>query len=300
MGSNEPALEPSGFTAEEKFNCINATVITQKSFTVDFLEKKIKPNEGEVPQYYIEHSHEAIIPPEDWQLVQLEMARRKSLKRKYSGNSVFGARLICEDCGGFFGAKTWNSTNKYRRTIWQCNDKFKGENICTTPHLVEDDIKARFLTAYNSLLPSRDGMAEGAGKAETANILITDVWRNSIFQTADAETDKYTKANGGSGQFYDDFNDALASLYADQDFIEDLAEIYSLQSEAETMIKDLAKHPKSFDEEYSDFKDCYNLFVKFTDMSLTGEGSLNSFTDDHNELDKEIAGKLKELDIYFD
>ena len=143
-------------------------------------------------------------------------------------------------------------------------------------------------------------MAEGAGKAETANILITDVWRNSIFQTADAETDKYTKANGGSGQFYDDFNDALASLYADQDFIEDLAEIYSLQSEAETMIKGLAKHPKSFDEEYSDFKDCYNLFVKFTDMSLTGEGSLNSFTDDHNELDKEIAGKLKDLDIYFD
>lgn len=134
------------------------SALLQKSFTVDFLEKKIKPNEGEVPQYYIEHSHEAIIPPEDWQLVQLEMARRKSLKRKYSGNSVFGARLICEDCGGFFGAKTWNSTNKYRRTIWQCNDKFKGENICTTPHLVEDDIKARFLTAYNSLLPSRDGI----------------------------------------------------------------------------------------------------------------------------------------------
>lgn len=115
-------------------------------------------SKGEVPQYYIEHSHEAIIPPEDWQLVQLEMARRKSLKRKYSGNSVFGARLVCEDCGGFFGAKTWNSTNKYRRTIWQCNDKFEGESICTTPHLVEDDIKARFLTAYNSLLPSRDGI----------------------------------------------------------------------------------------------------------------------------------------------
>ena len=44
----------------------------------------------------------------------------------------------------------------------------------------------------------------------------------------------------------------------------------------------------------------YNLFVRFTDMSLTAEGSLNSFTDDHNEFDKEIADKLKELDIYFD
>lgn len=33
------------------------SALLQKSFTVDFLEKKIKPNEGEVPQYYIEHSH---------------------------------------------------------------------------------------------------------------------------------------------------------------------------------------------------------------------------------------------------
>lgn len=48
------------------------------------------------------------------------------------------------------------------------------------------------------------------------------------------ETDKYTKANGGSGQFYDDFNDALSSLYEDQDFVDDLNEIYTLQTKAET------------------------------------------------------------------
>ena len=88
------------------------SALLQKTFTVDFLEKKMKTNEGEVPQYFIEHSHDAIIPPEDWELVQVEIARRKSLGRKYSGNSVFGARLVCGDCGGFYGAKTWNSTNK--------------------------------------------------------------------------------------------------------------------------------------------------------------------------------------------
>ena len=37
--------------------------LLQKSFTVDFLEKCMKVNEGEVPQYYIEHSHEPIIDP---------------------------------------------------------------------------------------------------------------------------------------------------------------------------------------------------------------------------------------------
>ena len=121
----------------------------------------MKENNGEVPQYYIEHSHDAIIPPEDWELVQLEIARRKSLGRRYSGNSVFGARLICEDCGGFFGAKTWNSTSKYKRTIWQCNDKFKDKgHRCTTPHLNEDDIRARFITVYNSLIPDRENILD--------------------------------------------------------------------------------------------------------------------------------------------
>jgi site-specific DNA recombinase len=137
------------------------SALLQKSFTVDFLQHKMKENQGEVPQYFIEHSHEAIIPPEDWQLVQLEIARRKSLGRRYSGNSVFGARLICEDCGGFFGAKTWNSTNKYRRTIWQCNDKFKDkEHRCTTPHLTEDEIKERFLRAYNTLISDRENLLD--------------------------------------------------------------------------------------------------------------------------------------------
>ncbi len=137
------------------------SALLQKKFTVDFLQHKMKENNGEVPQYYIEHSHDAIIPPEDWELVQLEMTRRKALGRRYSGNSVFGARLICEDCGGFFGAKTWNSTNKYKRTVWQCNEKFKDkEHRCTTPHLNEDDIRARFIAAYNSLIPDRENIID--------------------------------------------------------------------------------------------------------------------------------------------
>lgn len=155
-------------------------------------------------------------------------------------------------------------------------------------------------STYNQFVDLYNTMAKGAQKAETANILILDVWKNSIWKTSDEETDKYTKENEGDGEFYEDFNDALTRLYDNQSFIDDLAEISSLQAKAEALIKDLAAHPKAFDEEYSDFKDCYNLFTKFTNMPLTGKGSLNSFTDDHNELDEKIADKLKELEIYFD
>lgn len=132
------------------------SALLQKTFTVDYLSKKIKINEGEVPQYFVENSHPAIIPPEEWERVQKEFARRRSLGRKYSGNGIFATRIVCGDCGAFFGAKVWNSTDKYRRVIWQCNDKFKGDHKCETIHLSEDEIKRRFILAFNILFDEKD------------------------------------------------------------------------------------------------------------------------------------------------
>ncbi len=53
---------------------VQGAALLQKKFTVDFLLKKMKPNEGEVPQYYIEKSHEPIIDPMEFELVQAEFA----------------------------------------------------------------------------------------------------------------------------------------------------------------------------------------------------------------------------------
>ena len=60
----------------------------QKSFTVDFLSKKKKINEGELMQYYIPESHEAIIPPDEFELVQAEYTRRKRIGRAYNSKSI--------------------------------------------------------------------------------------------------------------------------------------------------------------------------------------------------------------------
>ena len=137
-------------------NCIGDWVITQKKFTIDFLDKKMKVNEGEVPQYYIEQSHQPIIDPEEFDKVQAEFVRRKGLGHRYSGNSIFASRIVCGDCGSFYGSKVWHSNSKYRRTIWQCNEKFAGDRKCRTPHLREEDIKARFMAAFNQLLDGKE------------------------------------------------------------------------------------------------------------------------------------------------
>lgn len=121
------------------------SAILQKKFTVDFLTKKQKVNEGEVPQYYVEESHPAIIDPEEFELVQAEVMRRKVLGKAYSSSNLFSAKLICGCCDGYFGSKVWHSTSKYRRMIWQCNHKFTNGEKCTTPHLYEDEIKRKFI-----------------------------------------------------------------------------------------------------------------------------------------------------------
>lgn len=137
------------------------SALLQKVFTVDFLTKKHKVNEGEVPQYYIEESHPAIIPPVEFEMVQDEMRRRKRIGYNYSGNSIFASKIVCDDCGGYYGPKVWHSNDKYRRVIYRCNRKYsKGENKCKTPTITEEDIKAAFITAFNRLIADKGQVLE--------------------------------------------------------------------------------------------------------------------------------------------
>ena len=129
-------------------------VLLQKEFTVDFLQKKMKKNEGEVPQYYVEGNHEAIISPAVFDMVQAELAKRKHSGSRYSGVSIFSNKIKCGDCGGWYGSKVWHSTDQYRKVVYRCNHKYKDEK-CQTPHVTEDEVKALFIKAYNELISEK-------------------------------------------------------------------------------------------------------------------------------------------------
>jgi DNA invertase Pin-like site-specific DNA recombinase len=156
--SGKPKWYPSvieSILTNEKYK---GSALLQKKFTVDFLTKKVKVNEGEVPQYYIEESHEAIIEPEEFELVQAEYERRKALGKQYHSKSLFAARIVCADCGGYFGSKVWHSNSKYRKTVWHCNQR--KEKKCSTPIIREEDIKNRFMIAFRRLSAQKDTVAE--------------------------------------------------------------------------------------------------------------------------------------------
>lgn len=130
--------------------------LLQKKFTVDFLTKKQKVNEGEVPQYYVENSHPAIIDPETFDLVQSEIKRRQELGQQQNSDSPFSAKIICGCCGGFYGSKVWHSADKYRTNIWQCNRKYKDGMFCDTPHIRENTVRLAFIEAINQILDDKD------------------------------------------------------------------------------------------------------------------------------------------------
>ncbi len=125
--------------------------LLQKTFTIDFLTKKKNINRGELPQYYVENNHEAIVDRETFDAVQLVLDN----KGRKSSTTIFSSKLVCGDCGHFFGSKVWHSTSKYRRVIYRCNEKYNGSSKCSTPHVTEEEVKQWFVSSVNQILDNK-------------------------------------------------------------------------------------------------------------------------------------------------
>ena len=78
-----------------------------KTFKPDVLSKCRIKNEGQAPSYYVENSHPAIVSQEMFDMVQMEMARRKDMRSstdtgrgRYSSKYALSGLLVCGRCGG--------------------------------------------------------------------------------------------------------------------------------------------------------------------------------------------------------
>lgn len=119
--------------------------LLQKTFTVDYLTKEVRKNNGEVPSVRVRNSHEPIIEPEVFDRVQEILAESTKRRAKVRTKHPFAGRLICGDCGSFYGHKVWRlrSTGE-RYNVWYCNHKYDGDKTCDSPRLRDEEIKAAF------------------------------------------------------------------------------------------------------------------------------------------------------------
>lgn len=108
--------------------------LIQKNFTVDFMSKKKKKNEGELPMYYVTEGHEAIIPPPLHEYIQVELSRRLDFKYgRYCGIHPFLGRIFCEKCGAAYRYSSWHSTT-YKDWVWECSSRWRGQK-CGNHHI---------------------------------------------------------------------------------------------------------------------------------------------------------------------
>lgn len=150
---------------------------------------------------------------------------------------------------------------------------------------------------YQNMETAAYTMLDGCANAETAGNLMLNVWKNAIWSEADAETDPYTKVNGA---FVDDFNDALANLYADEEFSADISDIQSNKTEVLALMKELNDPPEKYEEAYSVLKDFYEDYTKFTDIVVNCSGSYNSVSEDFGKYDDEVLSEFRKIQLYLD
>lgn len=159
--------------------------ILQKQVTVDFLTKTSKPNEGEAPQYYVENGHPGIVSKAVWQEVQVKWT---DAGRRNCTFSPFANKIVCGDCGGLYGRKTWHSTT-YRDAVWECNSKKTGCTKCKCRHIYAEELDTaihrsmhHLLKIHKNIIPDcADLLSQATGEISSdARPVLNDIARGKL------------------------------------------------------------------------------------------------------------------------
>lgn len=132
----------------------------QKTYVEDFLTKKVVINYGQRKQWYITDSHDAIIDPAQFDLVQQEIMRRCARKGKFYG-SPFSNKLICGVCGAYYVHRNLHPNRQTSQIGWSCSDKYRKKGlICPNRFLLEEEIERGFIEICNHLFAERPKLVE--------------------------------------------------------------------------------------------------------------------------------------------
>lgn len=113
------------------------SALLQKKYICNYLTKKAKTNNGELPKYYIENDHEPIIPKDLWDYVQSEYQARDM---KYSCVSTFCNKLICAHCGNRYIRAYHNGFYNPPKAYYRCRNKYSKSQKCYNPTIDERDL----------------------------------------------------------------------------------------------------------------------------------------------------------------
>lgn len=142
-------------------------LLLQKTFVDDPITKVERPNRGELPQYYVEGSHEAIFDRETYQRILVERARRAARFQPHPqtpSTYPFTGRITCGKCGAHFRRKIAGAPG-YKKPVWICDTlNTKGKACCASKQIPEAILET--VTAQAMGLPVFDAAAFAAAVKE--------------------------------------------------------------------------------------------------------------------------------------
>jgi len=148
-----------GILQNEKYK---GDVIMQKTYVTDLFNKTSKRNRGELPMYLVKNHHVPIIEPVIFDKVQVEIAKRSSLKaltdKGITPNSRFSSKyaltglIECGDCGAKYRRTTWSKRGK-KKVVWRCISRLEyGTKYCQkSPTIEEEKIHNGILKSINMI-----------------------------------------------------------------------------------------------------------------------------------------------------
>lgn len=116
-------------------------MLLQKRFVSNPLTKVLRRNHGQLPQYYVENTHPAIISHEDFEKAQEIMRVRgqnNGPRKEESPHYVFTRKIVCDNCGKRYRRKISRTEN-----AWNCATYLDlGKACCHTKQIPEDKLMA--------------------------------------------------------------------------------------------------------------------------------------------------------------
>ena len=193
--------------------------LLQKTFTVDFLTKKRVKNEGHVPQYYVENSHEAIIPKELFLQAQEELHRRSNIytgadknKRIYSSKYALSTITFCGDCGDIYRRVYWNIHGR-KEFVWRCVTRIEqGPEVCKNRTVKEAELYDAVMTAINRLLAGGDNMIRILEENIHSVIGDTTEYKISVINALLEEKQKELISLANKGKDFESLADEIEEL----------------------------------------------------------------------------------------
>lgn len=246
--------------------------LLQKTYITDPISKRVKKNNGELPMYYVENSHPAIIERRIFDRVQEEIARRAGKKKvkqtgtktelgRYSGKYALTELLYCGECGTPYRRCTWSRDGK-KKIVWRCVSRLDyGKKYCKNSSSVDESrlhnaIAAAITKKANSEEINIGGIMnhiESFGSRCDTDGIIQRQRRIAEIEKVIDDLARLNSDEAQSGELDYKFSELYAELYSVKDELEEMQSGAStlggdMLNEMREVVTGLKNHPVEYDD----------------------------------------------------